>query len=44
MGNLRALLYVSFLLLLDAGRICDGGSKLNAPGAEESLILVLERA
>lgn len=42
MSNLRALLCVSFLLLLGAGRICDGGSKLSAPGAEESLILVLE--
>lgn len=42
MSNLRTLLCDSFLLLLGAGRICDGGSKLNTPGAGESMILVLE--
>lgn len=42
MSNLRNLLCDSFLLLLGAGRICDGGSKLNTPGAGQSMILVLE--
>lgn len=42
MSNLRTLLCVSFLLLLGAGRICDSGSKVNSPGAEESMILGLE--
>lgn len=41
MSNLRTLLCVSFLLF-GAGRVCDGGSKLDTPGAEESMVVLLE--